>query len=260
MFSNPNQRIFFFVFVLLCLALMATEPVRAEEDTALPAAPAATKKIIAIDPGHGGADSGSKGEGGTKEKDLALSFSKMLESRLSKKFKPVLIRKNDAPVELRKRTEAANRARGDLFVSVHAGGNFSRETRGIGLFYHESRKTGEEGQGEYSVAQGGKATRRWNEVQRQYISLSRTLAMILNEHISSQEIQDQPRITVMGLPDIVLSGADMPALHIELCQLTNAAEEKRMKDKDYLSKLAAGIVSGIEAFFRQYPDKMVHEY
>jgi N-acetylmuramoyl-L-alanine amidase len=42
--------------------------------------------------------------------------------------------------------------------------------------------------------------------------------------------------------------------------LTNPSEEKQLKNKEYLAKIADGICSAIETFFEQYPEKIVHAF
>ncbi len=254
------------LLILMSLMLFNAGRVFAEEETLQPvpaAPPAIQRKIVVIDPGHGGPDAGITGADRTLEKELTLSLARLIETRLAKKYKTVMTRKNDTPVDLKKRSEAANKARGDMLLSLHAGGAFSREVRGIRLFHHTSQAAVDAGGGlalEPGVIAGSATTLRWNEAQSQYLSLSRTLAMILSEHISAKAMVNKPQVAVMGLPDLVLAGADMPALHIEIGQLTNPADEKLLKDKAYLAMLADGICSGIEAFFSLYPEKRVHAY
>lgn len=78
-------------------------------------------KTIVIDPGHGGKDPGCHGSK-HKEKDIALAvalkFGKYIEDNL-KDVKVVYTRKTDVFVELQTRAEIANKAKADLFVSIH---------------------------------------------------------------------------------------------------------------------------------------------
>ncbi len=78
-------------------------------------------KVIVIDPGHGGKDPGCHGVK-TKEKDVALAVAlklgKYIEENL-KDVKVVYTRNTDVFVELQERAEIANRAKADLFISIH---------------------------------------------------------------------------------------------------------------------------------------------
>ncbi|MCS6821432.1 MAG: N-acetylmuramoyl-L-alanine amidase [Microscillaceae bacterium] len=78
-------------------------------------------KTIVIDAGHGGHDPGKVGKK-FKEKDIALAISLDLGRILKKNLPDVNIvytRLNDKFVELHRRTEIGNKAKGDLFISIH---------------------------------------------------------------------------------------------------------------------------------------------
>jgi N-acetylmuramoyl-L-alanine amidase len=80
---------------------------------------AATKTIV-IDPGHGGADSGTRGARGEREKDFTLDWALRTEQLLTNAgWRVVLTRRADADVSLAERVAIADRARADLFISLH---------------------------------------------------------------------------------------------------------------------------------------------
>ena len=77
---------------------------------------------IVIDAGHGGKDSGCLGKNGGKEKNINLAVAKAVGKLLEKNLKDVKViytRTTDVFVELNERAEIANRAKADLFVSIH---------------------------------------------------------------------------------------------------------------------------------------------
>ncbi|MEK7281334.1 MAG: N-acetylmuramoyl-L-alanine amidase, partial [Chloroflexota bacterium] len=78
-------------------------------------------KTIMIDPGHGGADSGTVGKLGTREKDITLDIAKRLKERLKRQgySHVVLTREEDVTVPLNKRVELAHSSRADIFISIH---------------------------------------------------------------------------------------------------------------------------------------------
>lgn len=77
---------------------------------------------VVIDPGHGGKDAGCVGKV-SKEKDIVLAVGKLLrdkiEAKYGKKVKVVMTRSTDKFVSLKGRAEIANKADGDLFISIH---------------------------------------------------------------------------------------------------------------------------------------------
>ncbi|MCE3226323.1 MAG: N-acetylmuramoyl-L-alanine amidase [Bacteroidetes bacterium] len=78
-------------------------------------------KIIVIDPGHGGKDPGCNGVT-HKEKDVslavALKLGKLIEENM-KDVKVIFTRTTDVFVELEDRAQIANKAKADLFLSIH---------------------------------------------------------------------------------------------------------------------------------------------
>lgn len=97
------------ILSLLTLAL----PVRAKEETA--------KFTVVVDAGHGGKDYGAI-DNGAKEKDINLGVAKQLESLIKKKLKEakvVMTRDNDTYLTLQERADKANKAKGNLFISIH---------------------------------------------------------------------------------------------------------------------------------------------
>src|SRR6266850_2609781 len=93
---------------------------------------------IVIDAGHGGHDTGTIGPTGLMEKDLcldvALRLGKIIQQRLPG-AEVVFTRADDTFIPLEERTNIANQARADLFLSVHANSSPDRKARGIETYY-----------------------------------------------------------------------------------------------------------------------------
>ncbi|MBX3164979.1 MAG: N-acetylmuramoyl-L-alanine amidase [Bacteroidetes bacterium] len=78
-------------------------------------------KVVVIDPGHGGKDPGCLGVT-HKEKEVALAVALKLEKYIKENFKDVtviLTRREDVFVDLEDRAQIANKAKADLFISIH---------------------------------------------------------------------------------------------------------------------------------------------
>ena len=92
---------------------------------------------VALDPGHGGADTGTIGPTGLQEKDLvldiALQLKELLEERLGTDV--ILTRSTDQFVPLEERTAIANQHGADLFVSIHANSSRHRKVSGAETFF-----------------------------------------------------------------------------------------------------------------------------
>ncbi|MDH6354321.1 N-acetylmuramoyl-L-alanine amidase [Dysgonomonas sp. PH5-45] len=93
------------------------------------------KFILVIDPGHGGADGGAT-RGKIKEKDItldvALKLGKLIESNCPD-VKVVYTRKTDITVDLYKRPVIANKAKANLFISIHVNATDAKTTSATGI-------------------------------------------------------------------------------------------------------------------------------
>ncbi len=78
-------------------------------------------KVVVIDPGHGGKDSGAIGIGGVEEKNIVLQIAKKLDFFLKHdpRFKVIMTRDKDVFVPLQERARIAIENRADLFISIH---------------------------------------------------------------------------------------------------------------------------------------------
>ncbi len=99
------------------------------------------KKVIIIDPGHGGKDSGAIGIYDIKEKEVVLNVSKQIlelnKTILNDEFDIYLTRYNDSLIHLSDRSRLAKSFKADVFVSLHCNSsqNFSK---GIEVYGHNS--------------------------------------------------------------------------------------------------------------------------
>ena len=80
------------------------------------------RPLVALDPGHGGPDTGTRGPAGEQEKDIVLDFAKRLRDRLEKsgKYRVLMTRSDDTFIPLPDRVRIARNAGASLFVSIHA--------------------------------------------------------------------------------------------------------------------------------------------
>jgi N-acetylmuramoyl-L-alanine amidase len=111
--------------------------------------------VVVLDAGHGGHDSGNRGNG-YYEKNIALSIAiktgKILEK--IKGIKVIYTRKSDVFVNLIERANIANKADADLFISIHCDAFTSSKAYGAGTFVlglHENERNFKVAQKENSV-------------------------------------------------------------------------------------------------------------
>ena len=209
-----------------------------------------TKKVVVIDPGHGGRDVGAQGTGGSLEKDVVLTLAQRIESELKSKYKVTLTRSGDYHLDIPRRTDVANHLNADVFISIHTGGSFQHNAAGILIYYFLGSSTAAattgSSFGKPPADDDNQAD--WDRLQLKHVESSRLLARSLKEQIDSRLNFSSSKI--LTAPVLVLRGADMPAILIEIGYLSNPEEEKKLQDDRILNNIARAISNGIGDFFR----------
>ena len=215
--------------------------------------------VVVIDPGHGGADFGARGEAGVLEKDVVLQVARRVGKQLARLgFRVVFTRHRDRFVSLPERTEIANRASGGLFLSIHANSAASAKVEGPETYFLSI---------EASDTEAMRVAMVENQVFRQvgtspddsYLVGSILGDLIRTEHLRvSGEIAAaiQRRLAPSGVsrgvkqaPFVVLVGVNMPAALIELGFLTHPAEERRLGQRDTQHALADSIAGAVATYY-----------
>lgn len=217
---------------------------------------------IVIDPGHGGHDTGTIGPTGLMEKDLcldvALRLGKIIEQRLPG-ADVIYTRSDDTFVPLEERTNIANQAKADLFISIHA--NSSRDTgaRGIETYYLNlkgSSEAMEVAARENATAQEGvhdleSLVKRIAQTEK--IDESKEFAEDIQESLSNRIQKTSKTVRNRGVrkaPFVVLIGADMPSILTEISFLSNPADEKLLKQPEQRQRVAEGLYQGISSYLQ----------
>lgn len=197
-------------------------------------------KTICLDAGHGGKDTGqidSKGGLRKFEKTYTLFLTEEVSKLLQQKnFKVVYSRNRDSKVELSERADIANRAKADLFVSLHF--NSAAETGVSGLETFCMSPAGVES----SNAGGGRSS-----IGNYAGNASNTENMVLAYQIQ-KSILSSMRMEDRGVKRArfeVLREAKMPAILIEGGFMSNPAEARKIYDPAWRKRMAQSIVDGI---------------
>jgi len=227
--------------------------------------PALRPLVIAIDPGHGGRDPGAIGPGGTYEKNIVLSIAQELARQINATpgMRAHLVRNGDIYVELPERAKLAREAKADMFVSIHADAAHNHSVQGASVYTLST--TGASSQHARWLADRENSADLIGGVKVENTLSSVLLDLAQSGHMKAS--QDAANHVLSGLSKVgkahrnqveyanfsVLRNADMPAMLVETGFISNAAEERRLKDPAYQRRLASAILNGIKAFFRNQP-------
>ena len=185
-------------------------------------------KIIVIDPGHGGSDSGAVGPSGVTEKAVALAVSLKAQKLLTASgYRVVMTRTTDIdvaapgvadPVELQARVDKAppNAA---LFISVHCNAFSNGKANGMETYHAPTAVKGQR------------------------------LARLLNEEL--ERLGGLNNRGVKAARFYVMTHSKCPASLIELGFITNPYEEQLLASNDYQHKLAQAIANAVNRYFNQ---------
>ena len=239
--SDSYKQLIIKAFLFIGLSAAFLLPVLSPESDARKPIRWRAKRIVVVDPGHGGPESGSRGPAGVLEKDVTLELARQIETALKGRIKVKLTRTDDYGLDIIRRTDAANHLKADVFVSIHTGGSFRSNPRAMSVFYfREGRST--------APARSSVDKNDWDRLQLKHAEQSRILAKSLQTYLQ----QAVPNIDcqIEAAPLLVLRGADMPSVLVEVGTLTNMEEEKRLNTDEHLRLLSRAIADGIHGFLR----------
>jgi N-acetylmuramoyl-L-alanine amidase/type II secretory pathway predicted ATPase ExeA len=215
---------------------------------------------IAIDPGHGGNDTGTMGPHGLLEKDLCLDVGLRLGELIRQNLpgtEVVYTRKDDRHVSLEERTAIANDANADLFLSIHANSSDSRQTRGVETFYLSlatSRESSTLASRENALAES--SLHNLPDMIRKIagnekLTESRQFALDVQEALAKQLQLVSRQETNRGVkqaPFVVLTGANMPAVLSEISFVSNANDESLLLEGSQRQRIAEGLYRGVVSY------------
>jgi N-acetylmuramoyl-L-alanine amidase len=252
---------------------LATAPVKEEVQeplqlSALPPLVSVTprdrsKKIIVIDPGHGGKDSGAVGNG-FMEKEIVLEISKQLSEKLrAQGYTVYMTRSSDVFIELKDRTKFANDKEADLFISVHANSipktSDPSKAQGLETYFLSPARSErsmrvaalENSEDMEEMGQYGKLSF-LSFLNKEKIIASNKLAIDLQKGMLGSLRKQFPHVhdnSVREAPFWVLVGAQMPAVLLEVGYISHPEESTRIADEKYQRWLVEGLMEGIGRYF-----------
>jgi N-acetylmuramoyl-L-alanine amidase len=272
-----HRRVFYLPDPFRVVVDLSTRAVQAAEAPPPDKGGARGVRRVAIDPGHGGWDTGAIGPTGLREKDVTLDVAHRAAPLLAHELgvETLLTRDTDAYVPLEERTARANAYHADLFVSIHCNATDDGHAQGVEIFVLDPSRTmdavtlravlrenrylgatrteaprarAERGLAELGAQVSTIAAGLGGESER---ARARTLAELLRRSTLASLGARYPASPDHGVKTagfFVLLGAEMPAVLYETAFISNPEDEKRLGTADFRQKLADALVNAIRAY------------
>ena len=209
---------------------------------------------VVLDAGHGGWDLGTVGRKGLMEKDLVLDIvqrvGKLVQVRLGAEV--IYTRRDDNYLPLEKRTEIANLAQADMFVSVHA--NYSKDSsaRGAETYYTNTYSSVRARTSDADNDPALPEDINWTNVNiREKVQQSRRFAIAVQQSLHRALAAQIPGMRNRGIKQaayVVLTGTSMPAILAEVSFVSSPADESKLESSSYRQSIAEALYKGIAQY------------
>lgn len=255
---NKKLFLFFSLFILCGLALLSSN-----------------KFVVVIDAGHGGKDPGAV-RGTYKEKEInlgvALALGQLIEKNMTD-VKVVYTRKTDVFVDLDKRAQIANKAKANLFISIHTNATDAKSTSASGadtyilglarsaenlavakrensvILYEDDYQTKYEGfdpnKPESNII--------FEFMTNKYMEQSLQFANYIQRDFKNIARRVDRGVRQAGF--LVLRKSSMPSVLIELGFINNTAEAKYLSSNLGQRAMATSIYSGFKRYKQDFDKK-----
>ena len=225
---------------------------------------------VVLDPGHGGKDFGAV-RGNYVEKKIVLDVAEKVGDLLKrdKGISVIYTRKSDVFLELRERTEIANREKADIFVSIHANAaSNAPSATGTETFIMGTSKNASNLEiakkenavitleDNYETSYSGYDPSKPESligltlIQEQFVTQSIELASKVQTRFTNDA--ERKNLGVKQAPFVVLYTAFMPSVLVELGFLSNSEEGAYLNSEEGKNELARGIANAIIDYKKQY--------
>lgn len=225
--------------------------------------------IVAIDPGHGGEDTGAIGHTHhLREKDVVLAVSKQLNVLINAQpgMKSFLVRNGDYYIGLRKRMTIAREQGADLFISVHADAFNDTRAKGASVFVlsekgasNEAARWLAERENRSDLIGGVSLEDKGNILASVLLDLSQTASQSASNELASNimgqlgKITDLHHKTVQSAGFAVLKSPDIPSVLVELGFISNQQGEEQLVNPRHQRALANAILAGVKSYAKKRP-------
>lgn len=223
--------------------------------------PVQKRRVVVIDPGHGGHDPGAIGAKGLYEKSIVLKMALQLKMELEarKRYDVHLTRVDDTFVAHKERVAYARGRNAELFVSLHADANEVKTVRGTSVYTLDQRATDGAAarlvEKENAVHGIGNAQITSDVLkilidlaQRDTMQNSVRFAQFILPKLRGREIALAPK-PHRGGPFYVLTAADVPSVLIEMGFLSNQTDSRLLSSVEWRGRMAKGLADAMDVYF-----------
>jgi N-acetylmuramoyl-L-alanine amidase len=230
----------------------------------VPLGPKSTsRKVVVVDAGHGGIDSGTVGIDGMQEKDLVLDEAKRLGAVLKKRGYIVhLTRDTDIYIPLRERVSIARGYGADLFISLHADSNPNPDVTGASVYTLSEKGSDKEAaalarkENQSDIIAGVDLTGQDDSVSHILIDLAQRDTMNRSSRFAETVVSKMsaatdilPRTPHRSGALVVLKAPDVPAVLVELGYLSNAQDCSQMHSDRWRNGVAKALADAVDQNF-----------
>ena len=225
--------------------------------------PLPKRRIVVLDPGHGGIDPGTISLNGLFEKDIAFEAAHEIARQLeaTRRYRVVLTRTGDEFIPLRERVARARVAGADLFLSVHADALPNPGLRGASVFTLSDEASDKEAaalaarENKADLIAGIDLSQHAPEVSNILLDLARRQTNNDSIRLARKLVGELGRDVVLlhnGLHSAgfaVLKAPDVPSALVEMGCLSNREEERLLRNPAYQRKLATILTRAVNTYF-----------
>ncbi|MBT8419816.1 MAG: N-acetylmuramoyl-L-alanine amidase [Gammaproteobacteria bacterium] len=223
------------------------------------------KVIIAVDPGHGGEDTGAIGRLGAREKDVVLAIGKKLKTLLNQQrgIDAFLVRRGDYYVGLQKRTRIARTRQADLFISIHADAFRDPLVYGSSVYVlsengasSEAAKWLADRENSSDLVGGVRLNDKDNLLASVLLDLSQKATLNDSVKLGNSVLNQLKKLGKTHKPQVhragfmVLKSPDVPSILVETAFISNPDEERRLRSSQHQWRVAKAILRGILGYFK----------
>lgn len=223
-------------------------------------------RVVAIDAGHGGEDTGARGPNRVLEKSVTLAIARMLADELNQVpgVRALLTRNGDYFIPLRDRYRVAEKARADLFISVHANSSRRRGSgSGTEVYFLSLRGATAEADADLADLEnaadmvGGVPQQAEDDIisilydvkRSAVLEQSQLLAETLLDHMATDRRLESRGVKQAGFA--VLKSVEFPSVLVETAFINNPSEARLLKNPEFQRRMARQLALGVRTFLER---------